>query len=102
MEALPAFALITPATLADVLAARRAHPGAQLLGGGTDLLVNVRRGIVAPSVLIDLNGADADRKARAFALALFCVELTVNEYDARERDLDTHLVEPFARTSQIS
>jgi len=56
MEALPEFSYITPRTLADLLAARRAHPEAQLLGGGTDLLVNVRRGIVAPSVLIDVNG----------------------------------------------
>jgi 4-hydroxybenzoyl-CoA reductase subunit beta len=82
MEALPAFALITPATLADVLAARRAHPGAQLLGGGTDLLVNVRRGIVAPSVLIDLNGvvelhklsADADSLALGAAVTLQQIE----------------------------
>jgi 4-hydroxybenzoyl-CoA reductase subunit beta len=82
MEALPAFALITPATLADVLAARRAHPGAQLLGGGTDLLVNVRRGIVAPSVLIDVNGvaelhqlsADADRLALGAAVTLQQIE----------------------------
>src|SRR5262245_1132466 len=82
MEALPAFALITPATLADVLAARRAHPGAQLLGGGTDLLVNVRRGIVAPSVLIDVNGvaelhqlsADADSLAIGAAVTLQQIE----------------------------
>ena len=82
MEALPAFALITPATLADVLAARRAHPGAQLLGGGTDLLVNVRRGIVAPSVLIDVNGvaelhqlsADTDRLALGAAVRLQQIE----------------------------
>ena len=37
---------------------RRARPipTAQLLGGGTDLIVNLRRGIVAPPVLIDMNG----------------------------------------------
>jgi 4-hydroxybenzoyl-CoA reductase subunit beta len=82
VEALPAFALITPATLADVLAARRAHPGAQLLGGGTDLLVNVRRGIVAPSVLIDVNGvaelhqlsADADSLGLGAAVTLQQIE----------------------------
>jgi len=82
MEALPAFALISPVTLADVLAARRAHPGAQLLGGGTDLLVNVRRGIVAPTVLIDVNGvpelhklsADADNLALGAAVTLKQIE----------------------------
>jgi 4-hydroxybenzoyl-CoA reductase subunit beta len=82
MEALPAFALITPATLADVLAARRAHPGARLLGGGTDLLVNIRRGIVAPTVLIDVNGvaelhklsADGDRLALGAAVTLRQIE----------------------------
>jgi 4-hydroxybenzoyl-CoA reductase subunit beta len=82
MEALPAFALMTPATLADLLAARRAHPGAQLLGGGTDLIVNVRRGIVAPSVLIDVNGvpelhrlsADADSLALGAAVTLQQIE----------------------------
>jgi len=70
MEALPAFALISPVSLADVLAARRAHPDAQLLGGGTDLLVNVRRGIVAPTVLIDVNGVPELHKLSADAHSL--------------------------------
>ncbi|MBO0742642.1 MAG: 4-hydroxybenzoyl-CoA reductase subunit beta [Hyphomicrobiaceae bacterium] len=56
MEALAEFQLLRPKTLADVLAARSAHPGSQLLGGGTDLVVNLRRGIIAPPVLIDMNG----------------------------------------------
>src|SRR6185437_9975774 len=30
-------------------------PGSMPLGGGTDLVVNIRRGIVAPPVLIDMN-----------------------------------------------
>ena len=68
MEALADFQLLRPRTLADVLAARSAHPASQLLGGGTDLIVNLRRGIIAPTVLIDINGvaelrtlaADAD------------------------------------------
>ena len=55
MDALPEFQLLRPTTLDDVLAARAAHPGSQLLGGGTDLVVNIRRGIVAPPVLIDMN-----------------------------------------------
>jgi 4-hydroxybenzoyl-CoA reductase subunit beta len=56
MEALPAFTLLTPTTLAQLLSQRRAHPKSHLLGGGTDLLVNVRRGILAPDVVIDING----------------------------------------------
>jgi 4-hydroxybenzoyl-CoA reductase subunit beta len=39
-----------------VLAARATHPASQLIGGGTDLLVNIRRGIVAPPVLVDTTG----------------------------------------------
>jgi len=53
MEALPEFELLSPATLAEVLAARQAYPEARLLGGGTDLVVNIRRGIEAPPVLIE-------------------------------------------------
>ncbi|MFZ1101281.1 MAG: FAD binding domain-containing protein, partial [Hyphomicrobiaceae bacterium] len=53
MEALPEFELVSPATLGEMLAARQAHPGARLLGGGTDLVVNIRRGIEAPPMLIE-------------------------------------------------
>jgi 4-hydroxybenzoyl-CoA reductase subunit beta len=53
MEALPDFELISPTSLADLVAARQSHPQARLLGGGTDLVVNIRRGIEAPPVLIE-------------------------------------------------
>src|SRR5262245_22536191 len=53
MDALPEFELLSPTTLDEVVAARTAHPQACLLGGGTDLVVNIRRGIVAPPVLIE-------------------------------------------------
>jgi len=55
MDALPEFALLRPKTLAEAVSARAEHPQSQPLGGGTDLLVNIRRGIVAPPVLIELN-----------------------------------------------
>jgi 4-hydroxybenzoyl-CoA reductase subunit beta len=55
MDALPEFRVLNPATLDEVLAARAAHPDSRPLGGGTDLVVNIRRGIVAPPVLIDMN-----------------------------------------------
>lgn len=54
MEALGEFELLRPSSLEDVLEARTAHPGSALIGGGTDLMVNMRRGIVAPPVLIDV------------------------------------------------
>jgi 4-hydroxybenzoyl-CoA reductase subunit beta len=55
MDALPEFRVLNPTTLAEALAARAANPASKPLGGGTDLVVNIRRGIVAPPVLIDLN-----------------------------------------------
>ncbi len=55
MDALPEFRLLHPATLDEALAARAANPESLPLGGGTDLVVNIRRGIVAPPVLIDMN-----------------------------------------------
>ena len=65
MEALAEFQLLRPTTLDGVLEARAAHPGSQLLGGGTDLIVNLRRGIVAPPILIDMNGVAELRTIRA-------------------------------------
>jgi 4-hydroxybenzoyl-CoA reductase subunit beta len=56
MDALPDFRVLSPATLDEAIAARAANPQAKPLGGGTDLVVNIRRGIVAPPVLIDMNG----------------------------------------------
>ena len=58
MDALPQFDVVRPGSLDELLAARAAHADSRLLGGGTDLVVNIRRGIVAPSVLIDVNAVD--------------------------------------------
>ncbi len=55
MDALPDFRVLNPETLDEALAARAQHPDSKPLGGGTDLVVNIRRGILAPSVLIDMN-----------------------------------------------
>ena len=54
MEYMPDFSVARPNSLAELMAARRAQPGAQLLAGGTDLVANIRRGIVAPEHLIEL------------------------------------------------
>src|SRR5262245_2677267 len=52
MAALPDFRVPNPKRLDE---ARAANPGSMPLGGGTDRVVNIRRGIVAPKVLIDMN-----------------------------------------------
>jgi 4-hydroxybenzoyl-CoA reductase subunit beta len=70
MDALPEFELLRPGSLSEALAARAAHPDARLLGGGTDLMVNIRRGIVAPPVLIDMTGVTELRAIKADARAL--------------------------------
>jgi len=70
MDALPQFRVLKPATLDDVIAARGAHPDSTPLGGGTDLVVNIRRGIVAPPVLIDMNGVGELHTIKADGSAL--------------------------------
>jgi 4-hydroxybenzoyl-CoA reductase subunit beta len=70
MEALPELELLSPTTLGEVLAARKAHPEARLLGGGTDLVVNIRRGIEAPPVLIEVNRVAELRAIKADAAGL--------------------------------
>jgi 4-hydroxybenzoyl-CoA reductase subunit beta len=70
MEALPEFTLLRPQSLAEAVAARADHPGARLLGGGTDLVVNIRRGIEAPPQLIDMTGIAELKAIKADAAAL--------------------------------
>jgi 4-hydroxybenzoyl-CoA reductase subunit beta len=70
MDALPSFDLIRPRTLVELIAARAAHPQSRLLGGGTDLMVNIRRGIVAPSVLIEVDKVSELHRIKAEAQGL--------------------------------
>jgi 4-hydroxybenzoyl-CoA reductase subunit beta len=70
MDALPQFDLVRPTTLDALVKARTAHPDSRVLGGGTDLVVNIRRGIVAPPVLIDINGVTELRHIKADARAI--------------------------------
>src|SRR6185369_14248776 len=65
MDALPEFRVLNPKTLDEVIAARADNPNAMPLGGGTDLVVNIRRGIVAPPVLIDMNRVQELHKIHA-------------------------------------
>jgi 4-hydroxybenzoyl-CoA reductase subunit beta len=55
MHALPAFDLRRPATLDEAAALLAASPGARVIAGGTDLLPNLRRGLEAPLLLIDIS-----------------------------------------------
>lgn len=56
MEALGEFRVVRPTSVAEAVAAY--GDGARYLAGGTDLLVNVRRGIETPTTLIDLTAID--------------------------------------------
>lgn len=61
MEHMPAFRTHRPDTVAEAVRLASAEPGARFLGGGTDLVVNVRRGIEAPGALIDVSAVAALR-----------------------------------------
>lgn len=53
-----------PATVAEAVQAFVQNDGAQYLAGGTDLIVNMRRGIRQPSALIELNSIQEMRGIR--------------------------------------
>ena len=90
MEALSEFRLLRPLTLADLVAARTAHGDSRLIGGGTDLIVNIRRGILAPSVLIDVGGISELHGLRADAGALELGAAVTLEELASDRHVAHH------------
>jgi 4-hydroxybenzoyl-CoA reductase subunit beta len=53
---MPAFRFAHPTTVKAAIAARLANKGSRFIAGGTDLLVNMRRGISSPELLVDLSG----------------------------------------------
>ena len=55
MRALPPLSLHRPASVAEAAALLARLPDARLVGGGTDLLPNLRRGLGAPPALVDLS-----------------------------------------------
>ena len=73
MDALPEFALVRATTLDDVIRARANHPASSLLGGGTDLVVNIRRGIVESN---DPHGPLGAKEAGEGSFAAFLPALT--------------------------
>jgi 4-hydroxybenzoyl-CoA reductase subunit beta len=55
---LPDFHLARPRDVEAAIAACGEHDGSRFLAGGTDLVVNMRRGLSATALLIDLSGID--------------------------------------------
>jgi len=58
MEYMPQFRLHRPRSIAEALDVQRDSPGARYVAGGTDIIVNMRRGMVATEALIDVTGID--------------------------------------------
>jgi len=54
MEYMPDFKVLHPSTIDDALRAHSDADDARYLAGGTDVLVNMRRGIVEPSAMVNL------------------------------------------------
>ena len=54
MENMPEFTLHRPQTAAEAVALKAEDETSRYLAGGTDMIVNVRRGIEAPETMIDL------------------------------------------------
>ncbi len=90
MDALPSFDLVRPRTLDELIAARRAYPQSRLVGGGTDLMVNIRRGIVAPAALIDINTVTELRGIKADADTLEIGAATTLSELATHPDIARH------------
>jgi 4-hydroxybenzoyl-CoA reductase subunit beta len=56
MSTLSDFTLLRPDTAAEAVRLRAQFPGSCYLAGGTDLLPNMRRGLITAEVVIDLGG----------------------------------------------
>jgi len=54
MKVMPNFRYFHPGSVAEAVNLGTAHPESRLLAGGTDLVVNLRRGLAVPSAVIDL------------------------------------------------
>jgi len=61
------FRVAQPRTVKEAIAERLRDPGSRYIAGGTDLLVNMRRGIARPALLVDLAGVDELSGIRAGA-----------------------------------
>ncbi len=64
MELLSDFTLHRPTGIEEAVKLHAGNPEARYLAGGTDMVVNVRRGIEKPGALIDLGAIEALREIR--------------------------------------
>ena len=58
MEYMPNFTLHRPTDIEDAVKLRSQTEGARFVAGGTDMIVNVRRGIEQPDALVDLSAIE--------------------------------------------
>ncbi len=58
MSAAPSFTLARPRDVEAAVALRAAHADSRFIAGGTDLIVNLRHGLGAPPLLVDLTGIE--------------------------------------------
>jgi 4-hydroxybenzoyl-CoA reductase subunit beta len=64
VDAMTPFVLRSPKSTVEVLALLSANPQARVIAGGTDLMPNLRRGIGAPDMLIDLGAIESLKQLR--------------------------------------
>ncbi len=67
MEPLPDFQLLKPRSVAEAVTARAASAHARFLAGGTDLLANLRSGLIEVDTLIDLGAIPELHRLEAHA-----------------------------------
>lgn len=70
MAALSDFRLLRPGSAADAVRLRGEHPASRFIAGGTDLLPNMRRGLVTAEAIIDLGGVAELAELRVVDAAL--------------------------------
>ena len=58
MEYMPDFKVHRPETIEDAVALYGSEYNARFLAGGTDMVVNIRRGIEQPATQVDLNAIE--------------------------------------------
>ncbi|MCH8950575.1 MAG: 4-hydroxybenzoyl-CoA reductase subunit beta [Proteobacteria bacterium] len=69
-NALPDFDLLRPQSVEEAVAALQTSPSARLCAGGTDLIVNMRHGLVELETLVDLGAVVAMKRLEADAAGL--------------------------------
>lgn len=108
-EPMPEVVLLRPRALAEAVAMRSDNAGSRILAGGTDLVVNMRRGLVPPGVLIDISAIDEIRAVTATAgglrigagvtLARIAADQTVRESYTALSEAASTVAGPGHRTS---